>query len=670
MPKELKESALDAILTSYFSADNVTKLSSIYLSILSNLPKLDGSEGAQVLKCVLSFLLTFLVEQGALDLSRSWPYELEMKKNASCQITSIPEYCSLISDKNDVSRWTHLVLLITGHLRNKQLVVSPGDRTVDVPESDEYISKARLVLYGLLVQRLAIDLSLTKSATDRKEIQSLLFFAIVYFYSDYVNVKQSDLDMTRWNSMYETIVKSYLGNESLFEDLDMNLGAYLDQDLISSVKGCIDLRFLNTYPFFTGFESPDTKQAMVCLKNLNLNSWSRHFNRWFRSLVESKVIDYTLRAGNTLYNNVAFSSRIAFQSGRFIYSTSFPSASYIGSVAIGLVAFTGALGSTQIVNVGNLTYTAIKSAIVYAFKKQTLGQESEEIVFTRPRKAAKLIWVRSADNSYSSMFAYYPLPQIESEQIKDFGFNAGQFKQQGGRKAVSSLKIQTQFTASDEILVALKKGYLKQEVCAEMQEYISKRLKIRIQVGGGLFTEVNLLEGEIYSGEVTQTEIDMAVDVCEIISYEDEYKLIMPQPPLLQEAFEKSAVMDLPTPEVDLAVLTGHPIKDDFGDTLYVVASPFAAPDNWNQQVAMYKSDNRVSLPIEPVPIYHPQVFHYSIPKRKRQSPKKSKSRSYKKASPKKKSKSIKKSKSKSKPKKKSKSKPKKKSSKKKSVHK
>lgn len=231
MPKELKESALDAILTSYFSADNVTKLSSIYLSILSNLPKLDESEGAQVLKCVLSFLLTFLVEQGALDLSRSWPYELEMKKNASCQITSIPEYCSLISDKNDVSRWTHLVLLITGHLRNKQLVVSPGDRTVDVPESDEYISKARLVLYGLLVQRLAIDLSLTKSATDRKEIQSLLFFAIVYFYSDYVNVKQSDLDMTRWNSMYETIVKSYLGNESLFEDLDMNLGAYLDQEI-------------------------------------------------------------------------------------------------------------------------------------------------------------------------------------------------------------------------------------------------------------------------------------------------------------------------------------------------------------------------------------------------------------------------------------------------------
>lgn len=589
MSKDLQESALDAILSSYFSADNVQKLSSIYISILSNLPQLDQSRKSDLLKCVLSFLLTFLVEQGQIDLTRSWPAELESKKNSHCQIENLSDYCGIISDKGNSSKWTHMLLLITGDLRINKFAGEDVGRI-----SNAYIAKVRLCLYGVLLQRLALDLTLTGNSREREEIQSLLFFTIVYFYSDYIDIKKSPLDATRWDSMYETIVKSYLGNEGLFSgfSLGSSLVNFIDQDVITGVKGCIDYNFIAKYSI-SGFEYPSTFLSIKCLKGINLNSWSKHFNQWFRSLVESRVVNVTLNAGSTIVNNIIFSADVAFKSGKFIYSNDYPVAAYLGSVAIGLVAFTGAFGSLQIVNAGSMTFSSIKSAIVYAFKKKSLVQTSEEIRFSRPRQSARLIWAKSQDGIFSSMFMYYPLPQAELEGVTDFKYNSKSFKSQSGGRVSRDLKIQTKFTASDEIINALKKGYLKQELCVEMQEFISKRLRVPIQLGGGgegegegysqfeEFIDQDLLEDHIYNGKVSFYTLQVAEDVCEIISLDDEYKLILPNPAIVKEAFEDTTIMDIPSPVVDLSVLTGSVVHDQYGDELLAVASPFTKPTIW-----------------------------------------------------------------------------------------
>jgi hypothetical protein len=165
---------------------------------------------------------------------------------------------------------------------------------------------------------------------------------------------------------------------------------------------------------------------------------------------------------------------------------------------------------------------------VLSFRKKSLGlpdKPNEELMLIRPTRSAYLVWTRSRDGSYSSVFNVTPLPPVRNLMTG------------GGAVSTSSTDI-------NMLHSAIKKGYIKNELPRELQDYIKKHSKIIKEMTGG-DSDSDLIETIISEAkEPAQFVIDQ--DDPETIN------LVMPLPELQQEALFHVKFENVPEPSTPI----------------------------------------------------------------------------------------------------------------------
>lgn len=597
---------LKDLLSAYFSEYAIFTLGTSFDKLFSAVTSPSNKESAhstQLLKLILSLLMTTLVEHGQLNEVNRYVGNNSSQFGMTCSIPNFTTFCAKLGRPSDYTVWTHMILYLTNILRVGKFPDISDSKVSSVAlnvqdTQDEFVTNAVLALYAILFVRLTVAVQTIPGDKSRYAIESCFFASIICFYNDYVTYTKGislGANVPLWELLLEQVRKDYMKKDRLFTTLKLKYDreAYLQQDNIAGVQGCITKQFIDKYRqslssvvifsvpasktsssfslpslpsyFSTSTESkttsPDIYQAITCLHNIDVNSISMKFNRWFRYLVYNKVSRGTVSSGSTLtrfvrtiYNTgvnsfEGFRDAIVFGQDMYntLYSKNWPKVSGAAALAVAVVAFTGKRLVSTLSNSAQL----VTAATVYAFRKQDLLPvvPNSQFRYEKPKHPAYLVWERSSDGTYSVIYNISPTPSITMDPSATISYI-----QRGGSKK-----------GSDELMAlskALRKGFIKNELPIEMQNYIKKKMNLNTNMrGGSSLSNIYRLHGgtdfiipgdklpEGYSAEI----IDKANEPSYFRQDEDgvNIQLVLPKPPLEKEALENAEFIDVADPNLD-----------------------------------------------------------------------------------------------------------------------
>ena len=170
------------------------------------------------------------------------------------------------------------------------------------------------------MMRLIISAQSLPGANVRYDLEACFFFAMISFYFDYVNTIKSYINTTKsrvnmtpvqtsalhWETFLRQILEDYNKPGKFFVTLKLkhDRQVYLEQDNIVGVTGCISKHFLDKFvdEMVSGnnLASLNLMPTVACLHNMNMNSLSMTFNRWFRYMLYNRVSRGLVQTGITI----------------------------------------------------------------------------------------------------------------------------------------------------------------------------------------------------------------------------------------------------------------------------------------------------------------------------------------------------------------------------------
>ena len=594
----LYDAAVKELLNAYFSEYAISSLVRSFdrvVTVLNSrnlLQKNWKDQQGEMVKYLLAFLITLLVEHGQMDNLQRYVGNAGIITASVCNLENFQSFCSRLGRHEDYLVWTHMILYMISVFREERFIATYGDRDMsdnNILNTDgwtpAFLSNVILLLYGFLITRLVLSALNLPSALDRYNVEACMFATFLSFYYDYVSFTKNlsvTASIRHWELLEESIRTTYLQHGRFFITFQLRfpLNSYLDQDNIVGFYGVINKHFLQPYKKHLAGASTmtdiDIYPAMTKLHNIDLNSISMIYNRWFRYLVYSKFmkkttsnIKFVKDTVVDIYGGLRDSVMLGIGAYSHIYTDTWPVASNVSGVTVGLIAFAGSTWSKFAKNRLAWGWKQLSAAAVYAFRKKDLFPNKPlfQMQFQRPKRPAYLEWIRSPDGTFSVIYSVTPIPTPSYGTNEPFTYI-----QRGG--ASSKKKKDLEMLAK-----AIKKGYVKNSLPIEMQIYIKNKLAIKTKMqGGGNRWMIgggggnHLIGGDDSYNSIsdltvgdedddfsfppgyTREIIDVAED--EAFFREDPdgitVQLVMPKTPLEKESIENAFFVDVSEPALDV----------------------------------------------------------------------------------------------------------------------
>lgn len=384
----------------------------------------------QCVQLLMVLVMSLLVEHGELgDLERTTSEGIKNSLGKLCEMEYNQNLCPSLSVTDDYVRWTHLILYYITCLRaekfpyfdhhNKRANLMDFKSNHNV--SKHFIKNVIVLLFAILMLRLAYVILYIKGADVRNDIEGCLFLTITAFYSMYVYYRKTSSlhseSMKVWDELYSHVDNTYLGKAKVFASLKIPhpMKRYLDQDLTPSIYKCILDSFVrpNEPLMFDNFGNMPTYGGLKCLYNLKLNGLGVLSRYWMRRITSSKYSKYALglivlplHAVYSFYKTAYASAISAYELVEDIYDEDNPIVTRAGQVGAGLLAFTGKLAAWNVVTGVSAIGKGAKAAFMYTFSSKEIYPEQIKapLSFEQPRRPAYLVWKRSKDNRFESVY--------------------------------------------------------------------------------------------------------------------------------------------------------------------------------------------------------------------------------------------------------------------------
>jgi hypothetical protein len=376
-----------------------------------------------------------------------------------CENIVIPEYCSKISSflkyetsVGNFAQWTHLVLYILSYLDKDKLVHVTGDHieletlVIDA----EFKSNVILLFYTILLLRLLQVKTILTNQLVKNEINTCIAITYISFYYYISNNVKLVKRETGFFSFFTTpkqatlteLVNIFYKNVKSSTDFSpIIMDMYLQDTTISKSFRTIHDGFLVAKEQNLTLKRNTTDNLVHItnmLINIEFNPWTTRLYNYFKKLAISAVPI----AASSIYIN-CFSDSILKQLGVFVVGASI---SYF--------------------------YMKRKSGVPVAV--YILGlTDSEQIntsIISPPRGLPMLIWVRSKDGLFSSIYNYSPVSQLNIQS------------QRGGQSHIKYYQefasIKMKYNASTISLVenSIRDRQVNSDLPQELQMYVKKVL--------------------------------------------------------------------------------------------------------------------------------------------------------------------------------------------------
>lgn len=591
MSAAVHDATVKELVRAYFSSYPITSLTYAFDKIISYYDSQDllkkniRDQPGEMVKYLLALLLTTLAEHGQVEQSERYTGDAGKITAGVCNLDSFQTYCSRLGQPEDYVRYTHMILYLISVIRDEKtaLVLEGSNAAVETYYADfqgtspAFVSNVILMFYALLITRLTTFALNTQGIQHRYNIEACIFMITLSFYYDYVMYTKNfdkSCDSKHWELMLQQVKRRYFPAFFVILKLKFDLVAYLNQDNIVGFYGCVSKKFLQ--PFKKTLYAPlgQLKQpglvtvdaAIGCLNNINLNSISMTYNRWFRYVVYNQFVKGIVAGAQaipTAAGTVVDAARLGYSAYQYVYGDgwwSFPRLET--GVTVGLIVFAGKLFHEASKKGLSLGWNGLTSAVVYVFSRKQLApaRPGFELGFEKPKAPAHLIWERSIDGTHSVIYSKSPLPTILVDVAKppSTGYNWWQW---GGAKPSQKKKSGKGHSKEmEELAKAMAKGVIKKTLPPEMQMYIKKKMKLNTNMEGGAngtgrrlleeMLEDENREDPLPQGYVREI-IDVAFEEAFFREEEDTMILVIPETPLQREATENTVFVDATEPALD-----------------------------------------------------------------------------------------------------------------------
>jgi hypothetical protein len=565
----LYDAAIKEFVKAYFSEYSISSLKSAFDRVAAELARQklihqkDHLHHSQELtRFFMALLLHTLVEHGSMrELFRYSGVEHAITSSV-CNIDNYEMYCEKLSDRSDYSGWTYMILFLIARLRENKIVYVRGEqRRVDPlvnmeGTSPEFTTSVILLLYGVLMLRLVLCTTFFPGIDRRYEIEICMFLTILSFYYDYVYFTKNfsrNANLQHWDLLLEQVETRYVKPSLFFIALKFRYepSAYLQQDNIVPIYNKIYQHYLKKYEDTLSksgllvSQTIDVEEIYHRIYNINMDSISMLYNRWFRYVVYNKYFQGYADTMKTLYGlphrmyeGIHESVTLGWSIYTNIYSDRWPQASKGIGLTVGIVVFAGSVSQSFVKSGLRWGWNQIAAGIVYAFSKSDLMLPKLKIIpkFEPPTGAGRLIWERSPNGSHSVIYRETPLPIIRPIETG--------IMQKGGRSRASNKRSQHLKVLGE----ALRKGVLKSTLPVEMQIYLQKKLRLTtVMTGGG--GHYDPTQDDLPPGW-TREVIDTADDLAFFREDEDQrtMQLVIPMSSLEKEALENTEFVNIRNP--------------------------------------------------------------------------------------------------------------------------
>jgi hypothetical protein len=577
---------IDELINAYFTEFSIFYLTNAFDKVVTDLwtnkllVKSDAeNHPSELTKIVLALLLTILVEHGQLSDYRRYIGQGGQITGTICDIANFPEYCPKLGQSNDYRKWTHLILYLISILRaNLMFDLYHPNRSPYILDvngtSSHFVSNVILLLYAFLFIRLILAASNLPGESVRFNIEACMFSAILSFYYDYTQYTRLDTkaNIFYWETLKKQVVNMYLDKGRFFMTLKLSypFNSYLHEDIIGNAYSCILKAYIDAYknsipaasqPLLLSTSTityPDPENAIKCLHNLDLNSLSIIGNRWFRRLVNNKLVkgfkstasgivwagQQIWGVGINTYEGIR--DAYAFSHGVYslLYNNNWPRISGTVAVTVGLVAFASKTSLSLMKTQLKMEWKLLTAAMVYAFRKDELllNRPMASLRIEKPGRPAYLRWDRSPDGKYNPIYNVSPLPGIPIPIGSNFPFI-----QRGGAgrntKNMEDLSM---------LAHAFNKKYIKRELPPEIAAVIRRKLQFTTKMKGGGINQWDGVDNFEIAPRLDADDIlpdgwtSFIIDNAEMDNYlrEDEdgetMQLVLIKPPLEKVAIEEA----------------------------------------------------------------------------------------------------------------------------------
>jgi len=508
--QQLYDAVVKELLIAYFDRYSMTALSKAFDRIIRELnvrqllvqyKKFDDF-GNELVKMLLSFLMSALVERGFLDQPQRYTSQFSTILGGLCNVDNFREYCERLGNPDEFSAWTHTTLYVIGALRNGRMITTydgsvNADFRIDTDTlGPSFLSNVILLFYGFLIQRLVTCAMILRDERDRLELEGCAFLVFLSFYYDYVYYTKNlwvTAEVLWWNMFLKQIRATYLQKGRFFTVLKLryDFDAYFHEDNIVTFYSCVVSNFidlprnkilLTTKNIGVSERRADVVPAMTCLSKTNLNSLSMKYNAWFRYFVYSKFmrrrardIRFIKETIEDIGGGVREAAILGHSIYQNLYNDKWPTVTGVAGVSIGLVAFSGSLWARFARNRLRWGYKQLAAAYVFAFhRQQIVPKYTGRIHFEKARKPAFLVWERTPDGRHSVIYTVIPMPTILLDEGAPIVFQG----QTGGKRKNVDADI-------DRIASAFKRGRMINTLPIEAQLYLRRKMQLNTKMRGG-----------------------------------------------------------------------------------------------------------------------------------------------------------------------------------------
>lgn len=569
---EFAHTSLQALIRSFFSPQTVASSAAQFDEIMTVYASPGNNFGAspshhvQILNAVMALLFFALAEHGHHNLR--WG-SANQNLSLLCSDTGslLPGWCKLTQHNRSPQKWLQSALYLVQALHANKLpsLTSTSITLVRVHDvSEEFCRDAMLLLLAYSYFRLSTIIRLESS--DRWDAEACLLTVIIFIhYHHILFVKRGGGKQGEWKLLAQR-TDAQLSPDVLFVKLRLqspDLRTYFHQDLISMSYDCITKAFIDAQIklLINPIGQPDLKNAMTCVTNLSMNSFTVRASRTFRSMWDNKFVAAAEQATNIVFNVLYYigltvgslatslyqSTRHAARIGSWVYDDRWPRLTGAASVVVGLVAFsTHVVYTHPVIDLTKFALGGLKNVAAKCFGMSTLelAQLVPTLEFDMPGSPAFLVLERSADGRYSTVYAVCPLPKPRGV----FNYRGGSIHRGGGRSDVAQL------------VAVMERGFYKDVPPLEIQEYIKDKLALGAHVykkGGGAAAadETRSALEEFNKAEpLSPGFIREIVDVANTKSFlgkndqEGTVNLVIPMPQLQKEALENAPLIAVEDP--------------------------------------------------------------------------------------------------------------------------
>ena len=392
-------------MNAYFSEYSITSLARAFDRVLGEFSRRGLMSGKnhldhpqEIVKLLLALLLHTLVEYGQME--EVWRYSGAANAITSsvCNIDNYELYCERLSDNHDFITWTHMILFIISIFRQEHMIsVHRGNVSTQFGmnlegTSPAFVSNVILMFYAILMVRLVLCATYIPDVSLRYDIEACMFLTIISFYYDYVMFTKNlsrTASIRQWDMLLKQI-DQYMEPGIFFVNLKLrhDLRVYIQQDNIVTMYGVVYKNFIENnraaLPKTRGIGSNMSiviDPAINRLYDINLNSLSMIYNRWFRYIVYNKFsqkaahdIRFIKETVKDVYGGVRDAIMLGYGVYSNIYTDKWPVISKGAGVTVGIIAFAGKTWYSFAKNRLRWGWKQLVAATVYAFPKSAIPQ--------------------------------------------------------------------------------------------------------------------------------------------------------------------------------------------------------------------------------------------------------------------------------------------------------